>query len=318
MGAEITVTNGRFSKNREFACCFGVMQGLIGKSKMGYLNGVPSKSKRDIRIGAVSYLNTKPLIHTLKEQFKESISLSLDLPSRLADELQLGRLDVALIPSIEWMRSPNLHLISDACIACSGEVWSVKLLFRTHPSEVRSLALDEGSRTSAALAQVLLYNRFGVRPETVPLPMDQHFSDADSDAVLVIGDRAMKLATPQHALLRGFCEVWDLGKEWWIDTKLPFVFAAWVGHAEYQSSPLALGFEKTRDEGLANAWRLAEIYAPSYHLTVEQCHRYFTCFLDFRMNDQKWRGLRTFYEMARRLDFVAIDHPSFTLTAEIA
>ncbi len=109
-----------------------------------------------MRIGAVNYLNSKPLVYGF-EQSAPGLRLLYDLPSRLADSLAAGRLDVALVTSVEWLRQPGHVIVSDACVACRGPVLSVKLYFRVPPTEVRTLALDEGSRTSAALAQILLY-----------------------------------------------------------------------------------------------------------------------------------------------------------------
>ena len=100
-----------------------------------------------MRIGAVSYLNTKPLIYRLAELAPQH-ELVLDLPSRLADDLAAGRLDVALIPSVEFFHNPSYTVVSDACIACRGPVRSVKLFSRVPLPEIRTLALDEGSRTS--------------------------------------------------------------------------------------------------------------------------------------------------------------------------
>ncbi len=105
--------------------------------------------ERRIRVGAVNYLNTRPLIYGLAE-LAPQIDLALDLPSRLADDLAAGRLDAALIPSIEYFQDGLYRIVSDACIACRGPVLSVKVFFRRAIEEVRSLALDEGSRTSAA------------------------------------------------------------------------------------------------------------------------------------------------------------------------
>ena len=108
-----------------------------------------------IRVGAVSYLNTKPLVFGI-DSFEDCI-VTYDLPSRLADQLAAGQLDVALIPSIEAVVPGDYTIVSDACIACRGPVWSVKLVSRKPMNEIRSLALDEGSRTSAALAQVATF-----------------------------------------------------------------------------------------------------------------------------------------------------------------
>src|SRR5687768_5226721 len=123
-----------------------------------------------MRIGAVSYLNTKPLVYGLAELAPHA-HLVFDLPSRLADQLAAGTLDVALIPSIEFFQDPSYTIISDACIGARGPVLSVKLLFRKPPAQVRTLALDEGSRTSAALARVLLKERFDIEPARQPFPL---------------------------------------------------------------------------------------------------------------------------------------------------
>ena len=94
-----------------------------------------------------------------------------DLPSRLADGLSAGRFDVALVPSIELLSNPDYEVVSDACIGCRGPVLSVKLFMRVPPEEIRSLALDEGSRTSIVLVQILLDRLVGARPALEPLPI---------------------------------------------------------------------------------------------------------------------------------------------------
>src|SRR5688572_122364 len=116
-----------------------------------------------MRIGAVNYLNSKPLVAGLAE-LAPQVRLLFDLPSRLADSLAAGRLDVALIPSVEYFRTAGYSIVSDACVACQGPVLSVKLHFRVPPKEVRRVALDEGSRTSAALSQILLAELYEVVP----------------------------------------------------------------------------------------------------------------------------------------------------------
>src|SRR5205085_6110653 len=117
-----------------------------------------------MRIGAVSYLNTKPLVYRLAELAPQH-ELVFDLPSRLADDLAAGKLDVALIPSIEFFQNPSYTIVSDACIGCRGPVRSVKLVSRGPLKQIRTLALDEGSRTSVALVQILLRERYGISPQ---------------------------------------------------------------------------------------------------------------------------------------------------------
>src|SRR5690348_16724928 len=112
-----------------------------------------------LRIGAVTYLNSKPLTEHLPELFPEAV-IRDDYPSRLADDLASGKLDVALIPSIEYFRGADYEIVSDACVAARGPVFSVKLYSRIPWEDIKTLGLDEGSRTSAALAKILLCERF--------------------------------------------------------------------------------------------------------------------------------------------------------------
>src|SRR5687768_13840746 len=165
---------------------------------------MPSATEREfpLRLGAVNYLNTKPLIHGL-EGPQDRLRLVLDLPSRLADQLARGKLDAALIPVVELLAHPEYALVSDACIACRGPVRSVKLYFRRPPSEVQTLALDEGSRTSVVLARLLLGALRGVNPRLEPLPIGSGLASTRADAVLLIGDRAM------YPQLEAFTEIWD-------------------------------------------------------------------------------------------------------------
>src|SRR5262245_26227791 len=148
-----------------------------------------------IRIGAVNYLNTKPLIYELDELVPAG-ELILDVPSRLADFLAEGRLDVALIPSIEYFRAGRYRIVPSIAIASRGPVLSVTLFSRVPWSAIRRVTLDEGSRTSAALTQVLARKRYGLSPEIRPLLLDGQAEDADADAVLLIGDRAMRACLP--------------------------------------------------------------------------------------------------------------------------
>ena len=137
------------------------------------------------RIGAVSYLNTKPLVFGL-EQLLPTAELVFDLPSRLADDLAAGQLDIALIPTVEYFQDPSYQVVSDACIACRGPVLSVSLLSRCPIEEIRTLALDEGSRTSVALVQILLREKYGLTPSLHPLPIGKEAEETRTDAVLVI------------------------------------------------------------------------------------------------------------------------------------
>lgn len=255
-------------------------------------------SLRPIRVGAVSYLNSKPLLFGLAEQAPFA-TLTLDLPSRLATGLAEDRYDVALIPAIEYFRQPGCEIVSDACIAARGPVWSVKLLFRTPPEKVRTLALDEGSRTSATLARILLHRRCGIEPTARQLPIDADFRDADADAILVIGDRAMHVRDEDYAC------VWDLAQAWVEEKNLPFVFAMWVARPGVDREALAeleAALARCRDEGLIHAERIAAEEGPPLGLSPKAALDYFRKHLHFRLGRRERAGLAAFYEQAVALN----------------
>lgn len=241
----------------------------------------------NVRIGAVSYLNTKPLIYGLRQRLPDA-ELRLDLPSRLADQLAHQQLDVALIPSVEFLRATSLAIIGDACIACRGPVRSVQVLFRKPPQQIQSLALDEGSRTSCILAQLLLFRRFGIRPQLQPFNIDQPIETISSDAILVIGDRAMQINADRYD------DSWDLGQEWTAETGLPFVFAMWVAAAHGLPPAVAEALMQSRDAGLHAVDEIALAEAPRHGLTQADCRNYFLHQLHFTLGTDELAGLDLF------------------------
>lgn len=255
------------------------------------------------RIGAVAYLNTKPLIYGLEERLVGvEGALQLELPSRLADRLAASSLDVALIPVVEYFQHLDRYRpVSDAVIACCGPVWSVRILFRKPPESVRTLAIDEGSRTSVALSKILFAARFGRIPETVPLPIDKDFLESDADAVLVIGDRAMK---PERYRSH-FASDWDLGEAWHQLTGLPFVFAMWVARdPRFATESWARIFEAARNDGCGHAEEIIARYASSYRLTESECRDYLTHYLRFRLGTPEKQGLLEFHRRCGMLGLI--------------
>lgn len=244
-----------------------------------------------LRIGAVSYLNSKPLIEGLADALP-SASLRLDVPSRLADELQKGRLDVALIPSVEAFFDPDYVIVSDACVATHGPVLSVKLYSRVPPGEIQTLALDEGSRTSACLTKVILHEQFGVQPKIETLPLHRGTEATPADAILLIGDRAM------HAPAESFHTVWDLGEEWLRWTGLPFVFAMWVARRDTDLRGVGEALSAVRDLGLTRIGEIARRESGPLGLSTEMAQRYLTRNLHFRLGPAERQGLRLFHELA--------------------
>ncbi len=250
-----------------------------------------------IRVGAVSYLNAKPLYYRLCE-FGPQVELTMDVPSRLAGQLAEGLLDLALIPSVEYLRgvSRGYEIVPGFAIAARGAVRSVKVFSRVPFGRIRRLALDAGSRTSQALAQVWLDARHGLRPEIVEeLPMGVSALESTADAVLVIGDRAMKV--PHDP----FVEVVDLAEAWVELTGLPFVFALWVSRGGVDLGDLPEALRRSRAEGLANADELARTHGPRLGLDFATCYDYLTKVLSYDLGESEVAGLRRFAGMAARL-----------------
>ena len=246
------------------------------------------RSHQPLRVGAVNYLNSKPLIYGF-DQIAHDAQLSCDLPSRLADSLACGRLDVALIPVFEFFTGDGYQIASDACVASFGPVQSVKLYFRTKPQDVRTLALDEGSRTSAALCRVLLAKRFELNPECEPLPIGDSLGDTKADAVLLIGDRAMQPLEDESE----FADVWDLGEEWRRETGLPFVFAVWALRRGIEAEPISRALAECRDLGAQHLSEIAATEAPLLGLREDYAEKYLA-HLRYRLDPEARLGLETF------------------------
>jgi chorismate dehydratase len=246
---------------------------------------------RPINVGAVEYLNARPLTLCL-DQFVPAARIVTDIPSRLADGLAVGDLDVALIPSIEYFRNPDFKIVSDACIGCDGPVESVKLFSRVPIEQIRSLALDDGSRTSAAMTQILLKEKFGLEPAQTSLPIGAPLEDIQTDAVMLIGDRAM---LPSDAR---FEHILDLGEAWCGWTGLPFVFAMWAARPGVKIDGLPQVFAAARNAGTARIDEIARFEAPRLQIAEERCRSYLRHNLRFRIGRREERGLEKFRQLA--------------------
>jgi chorismate dehydratase len=249
---------------------------------------------RPVRIGAVNYLNSKPLICGL-EELAPQVELTLDVPSRLADQLAAGQIDVGLIPVIEYFRGVGYSVVPDIGIVSRGPVLSVTLFSRVPWTGIRRVALDVGSRTSATLAQILLRKRHGVEPEVLPLPLDQAAENTDADAVLLIGDRAM------HACLPGFAHAYDLGAEWHDWTGLPFVYAFWAVRPGVDLGPVEETLHAAKQRGKEQVGKIAQRESSLLGLDAGFCRRYLSNIIHFDLGAREQAGLHHYYMLACEL-----------------
>jgi chorismate dehydratase len=251
-------------------------------------------------IAASSYLNAAPLCYSFVygEQRDRCEFLSDAAPARCAEMLAEGRADAALIPAIEYQRIPNLKAAPGACVASKRAVRSVLLASRVPLDQIRTVALDTSSRTSAALIQIILGRFYGVTAQYLQAPPNLIDMLEKNDAGLIIGDPAMLID-------RSSLHVYDLAEEWRKHTSLPFVFAFWAirddsaGWFEKGESQKALiDFQRAKIEGVAHAEELAEIYSRRLGLPSRDLLSYLTQNISYDLDEESLRGLRLYYELA--------------------
>lgn len=177
-----------------------------------------------LKVTAVSYLNTKPLLYgLLKSGLSEEIDLQLDIPSDCARKLASGEVDMGLVPVAVIPELETPHIISDYCIGTVGTVKTVCIFSEVPLEEMTHLYLDYHSRTSVELVQILLKNHWHLSPALLPATPGFEEKIGGTTGAVVIGDRAIGLEEK-------FSYVYDLGEAWMAYSGLPFVFAAWVSN----------------------------------------------------------------------------------------
>lgn len=218
--------------------------------------------------------------------------LVFDVPSECARHLATGEVDVGLIPVIEYIRIPNLRVIPDISIASKRRVRSVLFVSKRPIEEVRHVAVDSSSRTSTMLLRVVLdrfYGRKDVRFEVFP-PTPSEMLEK-TDAALLIGNPALKVST--DGLL-----AYDLAREWYKFTGLPFVFAFWAVREEVNIEDHLEAFYSSRREGLESIDEMAETYSARLGLSPDSIRSYLRSNLDYTLGEDNLRGLTTFLELA--------------------
>jgi predicted solute-binding protein len=254
-----------------------------------------------IRVGAVTYLNARPLVYGLENS--DRFSVRYDIPSECARLLHAHETDIGLIPSIEYLRGPAPYwLVPGPAVTSRGPVASVAIFTRREPRDIRTIAMDTSSRTSVALATVMLRRRFDVSAEAAPMAPDLDAMLARADAALIIGDTALFL-DHESAGVRKI----DLGEEWTAMTGLPFVYACWTGWEGAVSRQEVTALQRARDAGIAQSNAVAAAYYPEDTARQAAARRYLRDNIQYVLGSDEIEGLKTFYRYAGELDLVSFD-----------
>jgi chorismate dehydratase len=255
---------------------------------------------KPIRLGAVGYLNARPLVYGLDRDPR--FDLRYDIPSECARLLHSGAIDVGLVPSIEYLRGPRPYtLVPGAAVTSRGPVASVAIYTSKAPRDIRTIAMDNSSRTSVALATVLLHRVFDVAPEAVSMAPDLDAMLARADAALLIGDYAL-FVDPRSGI-----EKLDLGELWFSHTGLPFVYAFWTAWPDAVTPNDVERLQRAREDGAAHSDEVAEAYYPESAQRQAVARRYLRDNIQYALGDDQLDGLRTFYRYAAELGLATFD-----------
>ncbi len=244
-----------------------------------------------VRLGAVSYLNTKPLVHGL-ERRSDLFSLRFDVPAKCAALLHEGRVDLGLIPAIEYLRG-DYRIVPGVGIGSDGPIASVALFSKVPIEQINTLALDISSRTSAALIRVLCARHWHIAPKFMSREPDLRAMLAGADGALIIGDPALHLDADHDGVLKT-----DLGSEWRALTGLPFVYAVWSGRAGAAAPEHVVELNAARDRGVADVEAIAHTASRGDRAREGRMLSYLRDSLKYGLGAREIAGLRRFYELA--------------------
>ncbi len=257
---------------------------------------------RRLRISAISYLNTAPLMWDFEHgEAGREFDISYTLPSGCARALAEGTADIGIIPAAAYAEIPGLMVLPEVAIASRRAVRSILLVSKVPIEKVRSVALDTSSLTSVALTKVLFEKWLGGGRTFTAMAPDVDAMLADHDAGLLIGDPALKIDRARYHTV-------DLAEEWIRHTGKPFVFAFWAvrGAALPEAAPsldLPAGFQKSRDQGLeaSSLNQIAREWAPRLDLTEADVRSYLTQNIHYQLDAGCLEGLQLFYRYAAEI-----------------
>ena len=239
------------------------------------------------RIGAVSYLNTRPLLLGMEQSpFKERIDLVKSYPAQIAQDLLDDTIDIGLVPVAIMPLLKNPQIVSKYVIGTEGEVASVALFSQVPMDQIEKVYLDYQSRTSVALAKILFKQHWKKEVEFLIATEGYINEISGTTAGIIIGDRAL-------GSLNRFEHIYDLGIAWKAYTGLPFVFAAWVANKPIPSEFME-AFDVANGFGLKHLDEVIALIPASEQ--VYDLHKYYTENISYELTPEKRAGLEKFLE----------------------
>jgi chorismate dehydratase len=257
---------------------------------------------RRLRISAISYLNTAPLMWDFEHgQAGRQFDISYTIPSACARALEAGTADIGIIPAAAYALIPGLKILPDIAIASRRAVRSILLVSKVPVEKIRTVALDTSSMTSVALTKVLFEKWLGGGRTFTPMAPDVEKMLAKHDAGLLIGDPALQVDRSRYVTL-------DLAEEWIRFTGKPFVFAFWAirEDALQEADPaldLSAIFQTSRDHGLLpeNLSLIAREWAPRLGISESDARSYLTDNIYYHLDAACLEGLQLFYRYAAEI-----------------
>jgi len=243
------------------------------------------RKRSKFTFAAVPYANAAPLAHFLPQVCADA-NVVCAPPSQLAQAVLEGQADAGLVPVVDCFENPELRIIDGIGIGADGDVQSVLLKCQRPLESLRTVGADPASRTSNALAHILLADHFGLSVEMRPFGPDE-----SPDAAVVIGDRALQEAPAP-------CGDVDLAGQWKLMTSLPFVFAVWAHRADHPDPQgLAKIARAAKDAGLTAMDELAALWAQRLGLSDERCRDYLCSAVHYDLGPRERAGMQRFREL---------------------
>ena len=248
-----------------------------------------------VRIGAVSYLNARPLTWAL-DRDPQRWRIRYDLPAVCSALLHAGEVDLGLVPSIDFLQASDYRFVPGVGIGSRGRIASVALYSRLPLDRIGRIALDTSSRTSVTLMRVLCRHRFGLEPEFVPHGPDLAAMTTSCDAGLLIGDPAFDA---DHAAL-GLRKI-DLGEEWTAMTGLPFIYAAWTGRPGAVTGADVEALQAAQAQGLESTDAIAAEYGGGDPTRAARAAVYLRDNVRYGLGAEEAAGLQLFLDYAAEM-----------------